>query len=224
MTYEKNIMKLVFCKEIYYLSAIYRPNMKIYSVSIYSRDSNEETIRLAAEYDLSSFGFFQRSTVQDIIMVISKTIAERTSPGQRQRVEEQPYVGYVYARSDIHLTGVIVTDEEYPQRVSFSVLNKILDEFLIKFPPNDWSKPDKISFPELKTYLIKYQDPKQADQITKVQEQLDETKLVMNKTIESLLQRGEKLDDLIDRSQEISFQSKAFYKQARKTNSCCTIS
>ncbi|RGB32770.1 snare-like protein [Rhizophagus diaphanus] len=198
--------------------------MKIYSVSIYSRDSNEETIRLAAEYDLSSFGFFQRSTVQDIIMVISKTIAERTSPGQRQRVEEQPYVGYVYARSDTHLTGVIVTDEEYPQRVSFSVLNKILDEFLIKFPPNDWSKPDKISFPELKTYLIKYQDPKQADQITKVQEQLDETKLVMNKTIESLLQRGEKLDDLIDRSQEISFQSKAFYKQARKTNSCCTIS
>lgn len=61
------------------------------------------------------------------------------------------------------------------------MLNKILDEFLIKFPPNDWSKPDKISFPELKTYLIKYQDPKQADQITKVQEQLDETKLVMVK-------------------------------------------
>jgi synaptobrevin family protein YKT6 len=59
------------------------------------------------------------------------------------------------------------------------VLNKILDEFLIKFPPSDWSKPDTISFPELKTYLIKYQDPKQADQITKVQEQLDETKQVM---------------------------------------------
>src|SRR5438046_2282271 len=64
-------------------------NMKIYSLSIYSRDSNDEIIRLAAEYDLSSFGFFQRSTVQDIIMVISKAIAERTSPGQRQRVEEQ---------------------------------------------------------------------------------------------------------------------------------------
>ncbi|CAH1767140.1 12443_t:CDS:2, partial [Entrophospora sp. SA101] len=62
------------------------------------------------------------------------------------------------------------------------------------------------------------------DQIMKVQDQLDETKLVMNKTIETLLQRGEKLDDLIDKSQEISFQSKAFYKQAKKTNSCCVIS
>ncbi|CAI2170780.1 12783_t:CDS:2 [Funneliformis geosporum] len=198
--------------------------MKVYSIAIYSKDSYNEVIRLTAEYDLSSFGFFQRSTVQDIIMVISKAIAAGTKPGQRQRVEEQPYVGYVYSRSDIPLTGVMITDEEYPQRVSFSVLNKILDEFLIKFPHNDFSKLGTISYPELKTYIVKYQDPKQADQIVKVQEQLDETKQVMNRTIESLLQRGEKLDDLIDRSQEISFQSKAFYKQARKTNSCCTIS
>src|SRR5688572_29485461 len=63
--------------------------MKIFSLSIYSKKSKDETVRLAAEYNLTSFGFFQRSTVQDIIMVISKTIAERTNPGQRQRIEEQ---------------------------------------------------------------------------------------------------------------------------------------
>ncbi|KAF0356173.1 snare protein YKT6 [Gigaspora margarita] len=121
------------------------------------------------------------------------------------------------------LAGVIICDNEYPQRVALSLLSKILDEFLGKFAQNT-RKQQTISYSELKNYLIKYQDPKEADQIIKVQEQLDETKQVMNKTIESLLQRGEKLDELIDRSQEISFQSKAFYKQARKTNSCCTIS
>ena len=63
--------------------------MKIYSLSIYTKKSNDEIVRLAAEYDFSNFGFFQRSTVQDIVMVISKTIAERTNPGQRQRIEEQ---------------------------------------------------------------------------------------------------------------------------------------
>ena len=50
---------------------------------------------------------------------------------------------------------------------------------LLAIPVAIWSKPDTISYPELKAYLIKYQDPKQADQITKVQEQLDETKQVM---------------------------------------------
>ncbi|CAG8675805.1 21162_t:CDS:2 [Cetraspora pellucida] len=184
--------------------------MKIYSITVFSKEE-EEAVNLAGEYDLSGFGFFQRGSAQEFMKFFSKTVAERTKPGQRLSVEENS------------LAGIIICDNEYPQRVAFSLLGRVLDEFLIKFARNTW-KPQTISYPELKTYLIKYQDPKEADQIIKVQEQLDETKLVMNKTIEGLLQRGEKLDDLIDRSQEISFQSKAFYKQAKKTNSCCTIS
>ncbi|CAG8526362.1 31388_t:CDS:2, partial [Racocetra persica] len=174
----------------------------------------EEAVNLAGEYDLSGFGFFQRGSVQEFMKFFSKTVAERTNPGQRLSVEENNYVFYSHARTE-GLTGIIICDNEYPQRVAFSLLSRVLDEFLTKFDRTTW-KSQTISYPELKTYLIKYQDPKEADQIIKVQEQLDETKLVMNKTIESLLQRGEKLDDLIDRSQEISFQSKAFYKQAKK--------
>lgn len=195
--------------------------MKIYSLTVFSKE-DKNAVNLVGEYDLSGFGFFQRSSVQEFMTFFSRTVAERTNPGQRQIIEENNYVFYAFARAE-GLTGIIISDSEYPQRVAFSLLNKILDEFLIRFPRDTW-KPQTIVYPELRTYLVKYQDPKQADQITKVQEQLDETKLVMNKTIETLLQRGEKLDDLIDRSQEISFQSKAFYKQAKKTNSCCTIS
>ncbi|CAG8440479.1 11924_t:CDS:2 [Diversispora eburnea] len=176
--------------------------MKIYFLTIFSTE-NDAAVNLAGEHDLSGFGFFQRSSVQEFMTFFSKTVAERTKPGQRQSVEEN------------RLAGIMICDNEYPQRVAFSVLNKILEEFLIKFPRDKWI-PQSIVFPELKNYLIKYQDPKQADQIVKVQAQLDETKLVMNKTIETILQRGEKLEDLIDRSQEISFQSKAFYKQAKK--------
>lgn len=35
-----------------------------------------------------------------------------------------------------------------------------------------------------------------------------------------VLQRGEKLDDLVAKSDGLSMQSKAFYKQAKKQNSC----
>ncbi|CAG8746737.1 6896_t:CDS:2, partial [Dentiscutata erythropus] len=187
--------------------------MKIYSITVFSTE-NEEAVNLAGEYDLSGFGFFQRGSVQEFMKFFSKTVAERTRPGQRLSVEENNCIFYSYVRTE-GLAGIIICDSEYPQRVAFSLLSKIIDEFIVKFARNTW-QPQTISYPELKTYLIKYQDPKEADQITKVQEQLDETKQVMNKTIESLLQRGEKLDDLIDRSQEISFQSKAFYKQAKK--------
>lgn len=37
-----------------------------------------------------------------------------------------------------------------------------------------------------------------------------------HKTIESVLERGEKLDSLVDRSNALSAQSKMFYKTAKK--------
>jgi synaptobrevin family protein YKT6 len=56
----------------------------------------------------------------------------------------------------------------------------------------------------------------------KVQRELDETKIVLHKTMDSLLARGEKLDDLVEKSESLSMSSKMFYKQAAKTNACCT--
>lgn len=42
-----------------------------------------------------------------------------------------------------------------------------------------------------------------------------------HKTIESVLQRGEKLDNLVDRSNALSAQSKMFYKTAKKVRPTC---
>ena len=67
------------------------------------------------------------------------------------------------------------------------------------------------------------QDPAQADKLTKIQRDLDETKVILHKTIESMLERGEKLDSLVDKSSDLSMASQMFYKQARKTNSCCKM-
>jgi synaptobrevin family protein YKT6 len=47
----------------------------------------------------------------------------------------------------------------------------------------------------------------------KIQKELDETKIVLHKTIESVLQRGEKIDDLVAKSDGLSAQSKMFYSK-----------
>ena len=76
---------------------------------------------------------------------------------------------------------------------------------------------------ELSTCVGSVQDPAQADKLTKIQRDLDETKVILHKTIESMLERGEKLDSLVDKSSDLSMASQMFYKQARKTNSCCKM-
>lgn len=52
--------------------------------------------------------------------------------------------------------------------------------------------------------------------MTKVQAELDETKIILHNTMESLLARGRKLDDLVSKSEVLGIQSKVFYKTARK--------
>ena len=134
----------------------------------------------------------------------------------------QEYVGHVYKNAQ-GLAAMLVSDAEYPTRTAFSVLNKLLDEFIGLFPASRWPTltPQSITYPQLKQHLAQVQNPESTDPFLKVQRELDETKIVLHKTMESLLQRGEKLDDLVAKSDALSAQSKMFYKTAKSTNACC---
>ena len=84
------------------------------------------------------------------------------------------------------------------------------------------SSADSAENEELVTNALgKFQDPAAADKLLKIQRELDETKIVLHKTIDSVLARGEKLDNLVEKSSDLSMASQMFYKQARKSNSCC---
>ena len=50
----------------------------------------------------------------------------------------------------------------------------------------------------------------------KVQQELDETKIVLHKTIESVLDRGEKLDSLVEKSGALSQTSKLFLQPGKE--------
>ncbi|KAK1279271.1 VAMP-like protein YKT61 [Acorus gramineus] len=86
-------------------------------------------------------------------------------------------------------------------------------------------------------------DPAEADKFVRIQRDLDETKIILHKTIDSVLQHGEKLDSLVEESSDLSatsqkikkkqktlenntgclFDGQMFFKQAKKTNQCCNV-
>lgn len=175
----------------------------------------------------------------------SQTVAERTSPNTPSSIEENSYKAHVFrtpsAPGKTGLACVMITDLEYPYRPAFTLITKILDEQspLVCQLPTPGSSSAGIggaSNPSLaasgglspaqkgkleatlQQYLTKYQDPTQADTIMKVQKELDETKIVLHKTIESVLERGEKIDNLVERSNALSNQSKMFYRTAKKVS------
>ncbi|KAL7417164.1 vesicle membrane protein [Mrakia frigida] len=189
--------------------------MKVLSLSIYTFPTPSSATLFSTASDLSDYSFLTKGSVQEALNFLASTVASRTADGQRQSVQEGSNSASVYRKGNV--AAVLVTSTDYPVRVSFSVLNKVLDEY----SSESWSKA--VGDAKLAEYVRKYQDPKQADTIMKVQQELDETKIVLHKTIESVLERGEKLDNLVERSNALSAQSKMFYKTAKKQNSCCVV-
>lgn len=90
------------------------------------------------------------------------------------------YNCHVYVRGD-NLAGVLLSDQEYPHRVAHTLITKVLDEFAAKIPSHEWPTLNEasVSFPQLNVYLAKYQNPREADAMTKIQEELDETKIIL---------------------------------------------
>lgn len=169
--------------------------------------------------------FASSKSVKEMLTFLSKTFMKRTERGQRQSVTHEGYVVHCYVRSD-GLGGTVTTDAEYPARVAFVLLGQLLEEFTAAHG-DSWKSVtavDSVSFPPIEEYLQKYQDPAAADKVTKIQKDLDETTQILHKTIDSVLERGVKLDSLVERSNDLSTQSKIFYKSAKKTNACCVVS
>ena len=50
-----------------------------------------------------------------------------------------------------------------------------------------------------------------------------QNRAAQHETIETAIERGQKIDTLIEKSNELSGSSKMFYKTARKQNQCCRL-
>uniref|UniRef100_A0A2K6LRG4 Synaptobrevin homolog YKT6 n=1 Tax=Rhinopithecus bieti TaxID=61621 RepID=A0A2K6LRG4_RHIBE len=187
--------------------------MKLYSLSVLYKGEAKVVLLKARYKDVASFSFFQRSSVQEFMTFTSQQIVERSSKGTRASVAEQDYLWHVYVQND-SLAGVVITDNESPSQVAFTLLEKVLDEFSKQVNRKDWpvGSPATIHSAALDGHLSRYQNPGDADPMTKVQ---------------SLLERGEKLGGLVSKSEMLGTQSKAFHKTARRPgtvdHACSTL-
>ncbi|MFQ6627718.1 hypothetical protein Gotur_006099 [Gossypium turneri] len=182
--------------------------MKITSLVVLKcNPEGSDPIILANAIDVSHFGYFQRSSVKEFIVFVSRTVAKRTPSGQRQSVQHEEYKVHAYNRNGLCALGFM--DDHYPVRSAFSLLNQILDEYQKNFGES-WRNAQADStqpWPYLNDALTKFQDPAEADKLLKIQRELDETKIILHKTIDSVLARGERLDSLVEKSSDLSAAS-----------------
>ncbi|KAH7401151.1 snare Ykt6 [Phaeosphaeria sp. MPI-PUGE-AT-0046c] len=214
--------------------------MKILYISVFRNEPKDACLELAVETQLSSINRFMQGGVAQGLTFAATQLARATQPGTRHNMDPKrddtdtstsEYMFYSFGHS-AGLCGIVAADKEYPDYVAYSLAGKVVNDFANKYPRTayaDLAKPaasvkgSLLPMPELKELITTYQDPAKADNLTKIQKELDETKEVLHNTMQSVLQRGEKIDDLVAKSDVLSASSKMFYTQAKKQNSCCNV-
>ncbi|KAH3758878.1 synaptobrevin YKT6 [Pelomyxa schiedti] len=183
-------------------------------------------ILLASAFQLASFGYFERGSVKEICTFGCREVASRAGPGQREivKLNDGSYLCHVYTHID-KISVTVVTDGEYQSRVAFTLLGHVLDEFrrLHSTTAMTATHDMELPFPALPELLARYEDPVKADPISKVEMDLEETKNVMIKNIDQLLERDESLARLVEKSDDLSWQSRVFVNNASAMNKCCNI-
>jgi len=192
-------------------------------IAVY-RNVGDKCVRLAEVDDLSQFNYFTRGTVKEHLLFGTRTCAREIQAGTRQSIgmKDNPFTCHTYVRMD-GLCGIVVADLDYPDRVAFSLINKELADFE-KATEGKWAtitEDQDLAPAWMAEDLKKYQDPNEADKLLKIQKNLDDIKDIMHKNIEEVLKRGENLDSLMEKSEDLSATSVQFYKKAKKTNQCC---
>lgn len=77
------------------------------------KNGEKPALQLCAEYELSEFSRFTRENYANFMTMISKTVAERTSPGQRQSVEEQGEISPILSFETKKACGALQLTREF---------------------------------------------------------------------------------------------------------------
>mmetsp|Transcript_22712 Transcript_22712/g.63858 ORF Transcript_22712/g.63858 Transcript_22712/m.63858 type:complete len:200 (-) Transcript_22712:146-745(-) len=198
--------------------------MKLYTLMIFNKPAEDARPAVVSSAEmLGDFMFYERGSVRELTRFVSREVVQRSPKGERNSVMHKGHLCHAYVRGD-GLAMAAISDEEYPPRVAFSLIHEMMEQFTLKeFPWKAATEDHEFAFSVLQEYIEKFQDPTEADKLMKIQKDIDQTRETVIMTIDQLLQRGEKLDALAARSDDLSFQSKVFVDKSKEMNSCCTI-
>lgn len=194
-------------------------------------------------FNLSNFMFYKRPTVRQFLTMVMREAATCLSLDS----DGNSNIFIEMYKSDIPICVyysppletkhsfnklVIIGNKNFSKfmysHIALQLRNRFENDTITKFLPTDvkrdisnppfrwlklvkrWTKPNDVIREMNKTELAKHN--------------LENTKKILSKTMTSLLDRGDSIDHLIEKSNDLSHSSKLFYKKTNAFHSCCIIS
>lgn len=150
-------------------------------------------------YHLENYIFYKRPTMREVIDFLAKELCQQSVGAGWIRKDD--YYVYWYRSVANKRQVVIVCDAKPNEKIVMNKLHRLANNPNI-VADNELSEPDRIQV---------------------IEAEVEEIKEILYDNIEKVLGRGERLETLIDKSDQLSLTSKAFLKKSKDLNRCCNI-
>ena len=121
---------------------------------------------------------------------------------------------HLHSHNEENRTYLVVSNSEFPKRVAFMFLEDIRERY----------KKSASNFkPTLAERLNYYNNNQDLDKITKIRQNIDEVNNIMLLNIDKVLQRGEKIEVLLEKAGDMEEKARVFRKNAAgvRKEYCC---
>mmetsp|Transcript_35574 Transcript_35574/g.42843 ORF Transcript_35574/g.42843 Transcript_35574/m.42843 type:complete len:253 (-) Transcript_35574:708-1466(-) len=122
---------------------------------------------------------------------------------------------------DSGYTFLVVADGDVGRQLPFSFLARVAEDFNRKYGPRALdamaNSLDREYGPALKEHMaFCTEHPEEMNKVAMVQKQVQEVKNIMMDNIEKVLDRGEKIELLVDKTEELRFKADNFHKTGKQ--------
>lgn len=120
--------------------------------------------------------------------------------------------------SEDHIVYLCITDDEFERAKAFMFLNDIKKKFQVQYGQRARTALPYAMNSEfsraLSLQMRYYSDVKNTDQLSKVEGQVDELMEILVRDIDQIAGRGERLELLVDKAQDLSVNAVSFKKSS----------
>ena len=121
---------------------------------------------------------------------------------------------YYFTHIKPDLVFIILVNSSYPERYVFELISKIVEENIPTMVNDETRELNPEGRQALKDLVNKYQDIKNINKISAIQEDVDAIKVDMKKNINAMVKSVEDVDDLQNKSEQLKLESQDYKKNS----------
>lgn len=151
-------------------------------------------------------------------LVAHRILEKLPQNDSRVSYSQERHLFHIVVRDGI--TFLCMADEDFGRRIPFAFLEDVRERYLNRFGEEVHTAPAYEHNAEfsrvLEDRMAFYSTDQRADTINRVRGEISEVKTVMIENIDKVLDRGERIELLVDKTDHLQNESFAFKREARR--------